>query len=125
MKETYQLKLHKLEHSLNAAHNLGDGEEHRHQRDLEKQIEEDKEAFFKDYKLLQQNYLGVQEANTDLKNKLHSLRMEMKMGLKNKVSKKDYDEIALKYRKAKQCLERVIKENKLLKSRLQNGYDGN
>lgn len=40
------------------------------------------------------------------------------MGLKSKVNKKDYDEMAHKYRKAKECLERVIRENKLLKSRI-------
>lgn len=61
------------------------------------------------------DYQTLQETNHELKQKVHSMRSEIKANMNNKVSKKDYDEIVHKYKKAKECLERVIQENKQLR----------
>ncbi len=58
-----------------------------------------------------------------MKNKYQQACKDLRTVRKEMVSKKDYDEILIRYKKCRVCLEKAIKDNKILRDH--RGSDNN
>lgn len=85
----------------------------------------DKEILLREYSKMEIELANLTENCQDLKQRYQEIQVEFKQKEKDKVSRKDYNEVLKKLMKSKSCLEKSIKENRELRARgLEGERDG-
>lgn len=83
----------------------------------------DKEILLREYSRLELEYSTLSDRYTQTKTQLQETQLEHKLADREKVTRKEWNEMVNKFKKCKACLEKAIRENKILREMGNGGLE--